>query len=252
VLKIPVERQLKEEFGFHTVQANVRTEYGHDPEDEKISNMLTGDLNVAVVEWIVQYKISDPYLYAFRVRNVGTTLRDMTEAAMRQVIGDHSVTEVLTVGRESIQVRAREKLQQMCDTYETGVRVLQLVLQNVDPPESVRPSFNEVNQAIQERERSINEAWAEYSRVIPEAKGKAEQAIQAAEGYATERVNQAKGHADRFLALQREYAKAPQVTRSRLYLETMASVLPKAGKRFVLDKEMKGLLPVLPLGGTAQ
>jgi membrane protease subunit HflK len=252
VMKVPVERQLKEEFGFHTVRADVRSDYGRDESDEKISNMLTGDLNVATVEWIVQYKIQDPYLYAFRVRNVATTFRDMTEAAMRQVIGDHSVTEVLTVGREAIQVKAREKLQGMCDTYETGIRVLQLVLQNVDPPEPVRPSFNEVNQAIQERERAINEAWAEYSRVIPEARGKAEQAVQASEGYRTERVNQAKGHAERFLALQSEYAKAPQVTRSRLYLETLGTVLPNAGKRLVLDKELKGLLPVFPLGGQPQ
>lgn len=248
VLKIPVERQLKEEFGFHTMRADVRSEYGRD-DDEKISNMLTGDLNVAVVEWIVQYKIQDPYQYAFRVRNVERTFRDMSEAAMRQVIGDHSVTEVLTVGREAIQVKAREALQGMCDRYETGIKVLQLVLQNVDPPEPVRPSFNEVNQAIQERERVINEAWAEYSRVIPEAKGKAEQTVQTAEGYATERVNQAKGQSERFLKLQTEYAKAPEVTRSRLYLETMASVLPKAGKRVVLDEDLKGVLPLLPLGG---
>ncbi|HTM46407.1 MAG TPA: FtsH protease activity modulator HflK [Polyangiaceae bacterium] len=248
VLKIPVERQLKEEFGFHTTRADVRSEYGRDENDERVSNMLTGDLNVAVVEWIVQYKIADPYLYAFRVRNVQATFRDMSEAAMRQVIGDHSVTEVLTVGRETIQSKARERLQELCDTYETGIRVLQLVLQNVDPPEPVRPSFNEVNQAIQERERSINEAWAEYSRVIPEAKGKAEQAIQSAEGYATERVNQARGQANRFLALQTEYQKSPQVTRSRLYLETLGAVLPKAGKRIVLDQDLKGLLPLLQLG----
>jgi membrane protease subunit HflK len=252
VIKVPVERQLKEEFGFHTVRADVRSEYGRNEDDEKVANMLTGDLNVATVEWIVQYKIQDPYLYAFRVRNVATTFRDMSEAAMRQVIGDHSVTEVLTVGREAIQMRARDRLQSMCDTYETGIRVLQLVLQNVDPPEPVRPSFNEVNQAIQERERAINEAWAEYSRVIPEAKGKAEQAVQGSEGYATERVNQAKGHTERFLALQREYVKAPQVTRTRLYLETLATVLPQAGKRMVLDTELKGLLPVFPLGGQAK
>lgn len=252
VLKIPVERQLKEEFGFHTLRADVRSEYGRSEDDAKISNMLTGDLNVAVVEWIVQYKIEDPYQYAFRVRNVGQTFRDMSEAVMRQVVGDHSVTEVLTVGREAIQVKARDSLQAMCDRYQTGIKVLQLVLQNVDPPESVRPSFNEVNQAIQERERAINEAWAEYSRVIPEAKGKAEQAVQTAEGYATERVNQAKGHTERFLKLQQEYAKAPAVTRSRLYLETMASVLPKAGKRVVLDEDLKGVLPLLPLGGKVQ
>jgi modulator of FtsH protease HflK len=250
VTKVPVERQLKEEFGFHTLQSAAgRSEYGRTEDEERVSVMLTGDLNVAVVEWIVQYKIRDPYDFAFRVRNVSSTFRDMSEAAMRQVIGDHSVTEVLTIGREAIQIKARQKLQEMCDHYQTGIQVLQLVLQNVDPPELVRPSFNEVNQAIQERERVINEAWAEYSRVIPEAKGKAEQVIQGAEGYATERVNHARGNTERFLALQSEHAKAPLVTRTRLYLETMGSVLPQAGKRVVLDKDLKGLMPLLPLGG---
>jgi len=248
VTKVPVERQLKEEFGFHTVQAATRTEYGRTEEDTRASTMLTGDLNVAVVEWIVQYKISDPYDFAFRVRNVSSTFRDMAEAAMRQVIGDHSVTEVLTVGREAIQSKARHRLQEMCDHYQTGIQVLQLVLQNVDPPEAVRPSFNEVNQAIQERERAINEAWAEYSRVIPEARGKAEQVVQSAEGYAAERVNHARGNSGRFLALQGEYAKSPRVTRTRLYLESLANVLPLAGKRMVIDANLKGLLPLFPLG----
>jgi membrane protease subunit HflK len=252
VMKVPVERQLKQEFGFHTVAAGVQTEYGRSDSDQRVSSMLTGDLNVANVEWIVQYKIRDPYKYIFRVRNVVATFRDMAEAAMRQVVGDRSVTEVLTVGREAIQVKAREQLQAMCDRYETGIQVLQLVLQDVNPPEPVRPSFNEVNQAIQERERAINEAWAEYNRVIPEARGKAEQVLQSAEGYAAERVNHARGDTNRYLALQAEYAKAPRVTRTRLYLETLATVLPAAGKRLLLDANMKGVLPLFSLGGQAQ
>lgn len=249
VLKVPVERQLKQEFGFHTIKAGVQTEYDRSAADQGASAMLTGDLNVATVEWIVQYKIRDPYKYVFRVRNVGSTFRDISEAAMRAVIGDRSVSEVLTVGREAIQVLAKEKLQEICDRYETGIQVLQLVLQDVNPPEPVRPSFNEVNQAIQERERAINEAWAEYNRVIPEARGKAEQVVQAAEGYAAERVNHSRGDANRYLALQAEYAKSPRVTRTRLYLETLADVLPAAGKRILLDANLKGILPLLPLGG---
>jgi membrane protease subunit HflK len=187
----------------------------------------------------------------FNVRNVGETLRDMAEASMRQVVGDHSVTEVLTIGRESIQVSAKEALQGLCDRYHTGIEIRQLVLQDVNPPKPVQDSFNEVNQAIQERERLINQAWARYNSVIPEARGKAEQTIQAAEGYATERVNKSRGDAQRFVAMQEEYAKAPVVTRTRLYLETMTGVLPAAKRRIFVDDQIKGLLPLLPLDSPA-
>jgi membrane protease subunit HflK len=247
VAKVPVERQLKQEFGFRTVSADVQTEYEHTEDTQAEAMMLTGDLNVATVEWIVQYKVRDPYLYLFKVRDVTSTFRDLSEASMRQVVGDRSVSEVLTIGREEIQLRAKEDLQGMCDRYETGIEVLQLVLQDVNPPEPVRPSFNEVNQAIQERERAINEAWAAYNRVIPEARGKALQTVESAEGYATERINRAQGDANRFLAVQAEYAKAPEVTRTRLYLETMARVLPGAGPRIVVDSDVKGVLPMLSL-----
>jgi membrane protease subunit HflK len=248
VVKVPVQRQLKQEFGFRTTHVAVRSEHSTGEESKLESMMLTGDLNVATVEWIVQFKIRDPYKYLYRVRNVNETFRNMSEATMRQVIGDHGITEVLTIGREQIQVSAKQKLQELCDRYDTGIQVLQLVLQDVNPPEPVRPSFNEVNQAIQERERHINEAWAEYNRVIPEARGKAAQALQAAEGYATERVNRSKGEVARFLSLQGEYAKAPQVTRTRLYQETLAEILPAAGPRILLDPSLKGLVPLLSLG----
>jgi modulator of FtsH protease HflK len=245
VIKVPVQRQLKEEFGFRTTRVGVQTEY-EEPEDAKLeSRMLTGDLNVADVEWIVQYKIKNAYQYVFRVRDVRGTLRDLSEAVMRKVVGDHSVTEVLTVGREHIQTQAKDELNTLCNHYEMGIEVLQLVLQDVDPPEAVRESFNEVNQAIQERERSINQAWANYNAVIPEATGKAQQEIQSAEGYATERVNNAQGDVQRFLALHTEYRKAPAVTRSRLYLETIGQVLPKARRRIFIDDQIKGVLPLL-------
>jgi membrane protease subunit HflK len=204
-IKVPIQRQLKEEFGFRTVRAGVKSEFETSDDAKQESRMLTGDLNVANVEWIVQYKIKDAYQYTFRVRDVRGTLRDLSEAVMRKVVGDHSVTEVLTVGREHIQLEAKNELNKLCNHYEMGIEVLQLVLQDVNPPEAVRESFNEVNQAIQERERSINQAWANYNSVIPEAQGKAEQEIQSAEGYATERVNNAQGDVQRFLALQAEY-----------------------------------------------
>lgn len=251
VIRVQVQRQLKEEFGFRTVRAGVQTEYRTDESMEREATMLTGDLNVANVQWIVQYQVKNPRKYVFKVRRPTKTLRDMTEAAMRKVVGDHSVTEVLTVGRERVALSVKEELQQMCDRYDVGIEVLQLVLQDVNPPGPVRDSFNEVNQAIQERERSVNQAWARYNSVIPEARGKAQQALQAAEGYAKERTNQARGDVARFIALEEEYRKAPEVTRSRLYLESMAKVLPRARRRVFIDEEMKGVLPILSLDGNA-
>ena len=203
--------------------------------------MLTGDLNVATVEWIVQYKVSDPYKYLFKLRDVEETFRLMAEASMRSVVGDHSVTELLTVGREAIAAKAKELLSSLCKLYD-----------NVDPPEAVKPSFNAVNQAIQERERAINEAWAEYNQEIPRARGLAEQKIQAAEGYAVDRVNRAKGDAERFVALEEQYRKAPEVTRTRIYLETLSAVLPGAGKKLIFDEKAKGILPMFPLGPTQE
>jgi modulator of FtsH protease HflK len=252
VQKVPVQRQLKQEFGFRTVRADVQSTYRKDEKTAAESLMLTGDLNVATVEWIVQYKISDPYKYLFKLRDVEETFRLMAEASMRTVVGDHSVTELLTVGRESIAAKAKELLSNLCRLYDNGIAVQQLVLQDVDPPESVKPSFNAVNQAIQERERAINEAWAEYNQEIPRARGLAEQKIEAAEGYAVDRVNRAKGDAQRFVALEEQYRKAPEVTRTRIYLETLSAVLPAAGKKLIFDEKAKGILPLFPLGNTAE
>ncbi len=248
VSKVPVERQLKHEFGFRTVRAEIQSTYTKDERASAESLMLTGDLNVATVEWIVQYKISDPYKYLFKLRDVEDTFRLMAEASMRTVVGDHSVTELLTVGREAIAAKAKELLSNLCKLYDNGISVQQLVLQDVDPPELVKPSFNAVNQAIQERERAINEAWAEYNQEIPRSRGLAEQAIQAAEGYTVDRVNRAKGDAQRFNALEEQYSKAPEVTRKRIYLETLAAVLPAAGRKLIFDERAKGILPMFPLG----
>jgi len=249
VTKVPIQRQLKEEFGFETVAADVRSQFQTSPERAQESAMLTGDLNVAVVEWIVQYRIRDPKLYLFHLRNVRHTFRDMSEAAMRQVVGDHSVDEVLTIGREAIALKAKEELQRLCDLYKNGIEVQQLVLQDVNPPDPVKPAFNEVNQAIQEKERAINEAWAEYNKAVPKAKGEAEQAVRAAEGYALERVNNAEGDAKRFDAVYEEYRKAPGVTKKRIYLETLRELLPRLKKKVVLDEKARGVLPLLQLDG---
>jgi membrane protease subunit HflK len=251
----PGQRQLKTEFGFRTTASGVQSQFEQTDTTRAESLMLTGDLNVAVVEWIVQYKVKDPYKYLFKVRNLdsadrrgdASTFRDMNEAVMREIVGDHSVNEVLTVGREKIQVDAKELLQQLCDRYETGLEVLQIVLQDVNPPDPVKPAFNEVNQAIQEKERLINEAWADYNQTVPNARGEAERAVRAAEGYALERVNNAHGDVARFVNIYDEYRKAPDVTRKRLYLETLNEVLPKTGRKLVVDSSMKGLLPLLNL-----
>ena len=255
VTVVPVQRQLKAEFGFVTDRPAIRSQYSQNENTLAESLMLTGDLNVAVVEWIVQYKVKDPYKYLFKVRNLdsatrrgeSTTFRDMNEAVMREVVGDHSVNEVLTVGREKIQVDAKNLLQQLCDRYETGLEVLQIVLQDVNPPDPVKPAFNEVNQAIQEKERLINEAWADYNQTVPNARGEAERVVRAAEGYALERINNARGDVARFVNIYDEYRKAPDVTRKRLYLETLNEVLPKTGRKLIIDSSMKGLLPLLNL-----
>jgi membrane protease subunit HflK len=253
VTKVPVQRQLKMEFGFRTLRADTQSQFAAtSPETLGESLMLTGDLNVGVVEWIVQYRIKEPRAYLFNVRDVPATFRYMSEAAMRQVVGDHSVDEVLTIGREAIALLAKAELQRLCDLYGIGIEVQQLVLQDVNPPDPVKPAFNEVNQAIQEKERAINDAWADYNNAVPRAKGEAEQAIRAAEGYALERVNNAEGDAKRFEALYEEYRKAPLVTRKRIYLESLGEIMPKLGRKVILDETARGILPLLQLEGAKE
>jgi membrane protease subunit HflK len=244
--KIPVQRQLKQEFGFRTASTGSRTEYSKRSfADESL--MLTGDLNLSDVEWVVQYRIVDSYRYLFKVRNAEKTLRDMTESAMRKIVGDRTVNEVLTVGRQEVASSVEVILQQMCEEYENGIRIDQVVLQDVNPPESVKPSFNAVNEAQQERETLLNRAEAEYNRVIPRARGEALETIQLAEAYALNRVNRAKGEADRFNSLFNEYVKAPEVTKKRIYLETMERVLPKLGNKVIVDERGQNVLPLLNL-----
>ena len=248
VIKVPVQRQLKQEFGFRTVEAGVRSRF-EDAAFGEEAVMLTGDLNVAVVEWIVQFRVADPYEFLFKVRNLTDTFRAMNEAVMREVVGDRTVTEVLTVGRQEIESRVEERLQAMVVQYEMGITIEQVVLQDVNPPDPVKPSWDEVNQAQQQRDRMINEARAQYNQVIPRARGEALQTILQAEGYALNRVNRAQGESTRFKALYEAYRRAPEVTRQRLYLETIERVLPSVGNKVFLDKDARGILPLLPLDG---
>ncbi len=246
VIKVPVQRQLKEEFGFRTTVPGVRTKYSKSNYENE-SLMLTGDLNVAVVEWSTQYRIKDPYKFLFKVKDLRKTFRDMNESIMREVVGNRNVNDILTVGRQEIASEVKRRLQRLCDQYETGIAVDQIVLQNVNPPDPVKPSFNEVNQAQQEKEKMINEAMAAYNRIIPKAKGEALKTIQQAEGYATDRINRAKGDAAFFDEILKAYQRAPSVTRERLYLETMENIYPKVRNKIIIDKKIKSLLPFLSL-----
>ncbi len=246
VIKVAVERQQKEEFGFRTRKAGVRTNYSRrNYLDESL--MLTGDLNLANVEWVVQYRISNPYNYLFKVRNPKNTLRDISEAAMRQIVGDRTVNEVLTVGRTEISNKMETLLQQICNDYSLGIKIEQVVLQDVNPPDPVKAAFNAVNEAQQQKATLINQAKSEYNKVIPKARGQAKETVQKAEGYAMERVNTALGETARFNALYDEYRKAPDVTRQRIYLETMGKILPKLGNKVITDEKGNNVLPLLQM-----
>lgn len=246
VYRVPVERQQKEEFGFRTISAGVQSQFTKSGTTDE-SLMLTGDLNLADVEWVVQYRIEDPYSYLFKVRNPVNSLRDISEAAMRQVVGDRTVNEVLTVGRTEIANKVLEEIQRICIEYSLGIKIEQVVLQDVNPPDPVKDAFNAVNEAQQEKETLINQAKSEYNKVIPRASGQAEETIQKAEGYATERVNNALGEAARFNALFNEYVKAPEVTKRRIYLETLADALPRLGHKFITDEKGNNVLPLLQM-----
>ena len=248
--KVRVEYVYKEEFGFATSGTLSRRGTQQPIHDIETSQMLTGDLNIADVEWIVQYKIRDPKAYLFKVRNVEQTLRNVSEAVMRRVVGDRSVSEVLTVGRAEIATLVEEEIQALLDQYETGIIVTTVQLKDVNPPDPVRPSFNEVNEARQEKERTTNQAWEAYNKAIPEAEGAALRTVSMAEGYAIDRVNRAQGDAERFNAVLTEYLRAPDVTRKRLYVETMTAVLPGIQTKYIVDEELRGVLPLLHLGGT--
>jgi len=244
--RVRIKHIFKEEFGFRTLLPGVRTEYARGVFLEE-SLMLTGDLNTAVVEWIVQYRVKNPVDYLFKVRNIGDTIRNTSEFAVREIVGDRSVTEVLTIGRIEIGTEVQRVMQQVLDSYQSGIHIVTAKLQDVNPPDPVKPAFNEVNEAKQEREKLINEAWQEYNKIIPQATGEAERTIREAEGYALNRVNRANGDAHKFISIWQEYNTAKDVTRRRLYLEMMLDVLPKIEKKYIIDSSQQGMLPFLDL-----
>ncbi|TVP78022.1 MAG: FtsH protease activity modulator HflK [Puniceicoccaceae bacterium] len=245
---VPTARVLKQEFGFRTESVAGRTQYRKDRMHRDESLMLTGDLKVIDVEWVVQYRVSDPNKFLHQVRQPEQTLRDVSEAVMRQIVGNSLGSDVLTEKRVQVANSARVELQKAMDDFDLGIQISTIELQDVTPPEPVKPAFNEVNQAEQERERFINEAEKRRNQVIPRAEGQAQQMIAEAQGYAARRVNAARGEADRFTAINAAYRESPDVTRQRMYLEMIDQVLPNAGKIFILDENQSAPLPLLNLG----
>ncbi|MGD9210513.1 MAG: FtsH protease activity modulator HflK [Desulfobacteraceae bacterium] len=246
VTKVKVRRVYKEEFGFQTLTSSTQNHFRAESENTNVSLMLTGDLNVALVPWIVQYRIKDPYNYLFKVNDVRRLLRDMAEAAMRLVVGDRSINEVITK-REEIAIDAKNVLQAELDHAQTGINIVTIEMKKTNVPVPVQPSFNEVNQAVQEKEQLIYQAREDYNKAIPAARGEAERTVKAAEGFSLDRINRAKGDSARFKALYAEYAKAKDVTRRRLYLEALRDLIPKMGPKFIVDADQKNLLPLLNL-----
>lgn len=244
---VPVKRQLKQEFGFTTPGASDPYQGARDGETRRETEMVTGDLNAALVEWVVQYRIADPVKFLFKVREPSATLRYVSESVMREVVGDRTVDEVITIGRQEIEFEALAKMQALTTKYAMGISIDQVQLKNINPPGPVQESFNEVNQAQQEKEKLINEARREYNKVIPLAEGEKDQRIREADGYRLKRINEAEGDVARFSALLAEYTKAPEVTRRRIYIETLQNVLPGIRSKIIMDEQASGILPLLNL-----
>jgi modulator of FtsH protease HflK len=247
VTPVKIQRIFKEEFGTRTVSAGVKTIYSQQSyKDESL--MLTGDLNILDVRWIVQFRVIDPEKMLFATRSPVINLRNVAEIVMRRLVGDYTVDEVLTTKREEIDSQAQLYMQELLDKYNTGLKIVTVKLLDVNPPNKVKPAFNEVNEAKQEKEQAINQAWEAYNKVIPKASGEAERTLSEAEGYSLDKVNRAKGDTDRFLAILEEYRKAPEVTRQRIYIETMSEVIPMAKQKYIMAPDQTSVLPLLNIG----
>lgn len=247
VMKAPVKNIQKIEMGFRTKSAGVKTYYDDSNQYKTESVMLTGDLNVVDMQWVVQYWISDIRDYLFNVNNVRNNIVDLTQAVMREVVGDRTATEVLTIGKTEIEAKVKEEMQKIIDRYKMGIQISTVKLQDVNPPEVVKPSFNEVNTAKQEAEQMVNDAWKDYNKIIPAARGKADETIAKAKAYKVNLVNRAKGDAKRFMSFYEEYKKAPAITKNRLYYEKLQDVLKNAKELFIIDNDVKGVVPFLSL-----
>ena len=247
VTPVKVQYIFKEEFGTRTLNPGIKTTYSMQSYSDE-SLMLTGDLNILDVRWIVQFRVKDPAKMLFATRNPIINLRNVAEIVMRRLVGDYTVDEVLTTKREEIDIQAQLDMQELLDKYKTGLKVITVKLLDVNPPDKVKPAFNEVNEAKQEKEEAINQAWEAYNKVIPKARGEAEKTLREAEGYSLDKINRAKGNTERFLAVLNEYQKAPDVTKKRIFIETMSEVIPMAKQKYIIDPKQTSILPLLDIG----
>lgn len=250
LIKVDVGTVRKEEFGFRTrqpAQQSVFDRRGLEIE----SLMLTGDKNVINCAWIVQYRVEDPFNFLFKVDNVSQAIRDSSEMVTRRIVGNMDFDYVLS-NREILANKAKEELQDQLSMLEAGVRVVTLQFLDINPPDPVKPAFNEVNEADQDMKRLVNEAEATYNKIIPKARGTAKRIVEEAHGYAVQRVNEARGETNRFISILKEYQNAPEVTRKRMYLEAMQRILPGVDHIFVMDKSQQNLLPFLDLSKRQQ
>lgn len=245
-LKVPVRKILKMEFGFRTVKPGVRSSYDTGNYKQE-AIMLTGDLNVVDLTWIIQYQIKDAREFLFNVHNVPKNLFDISQSVVREVVGDRTVTEAIIEARDEIAFESLGKMQTILDEYKMGIRLVALELQDVVPPDKVRPSFDEVNAAVQDAKQIANMAEKQRQKLLQEELGKADQTIKNAEAYKVDLVNRATGDARRFLSLYEEYRKAPEVTEKRLYFVHMQKILNKSKKVYVVDSDLKSIVPFLPL-----
>ncbi|MDP8214388.1 MAG: FtsH protease activity modulator HflK [Candidatus Euphemobacter frigidus] len=247
VTPVRIRHIFTDEFGVRTLEAGRKTRYSSRSYLGE-SLMLTGDLNILDVRWIVQYRIADPVKFLFNTRNPVNNIRDISEVVMRRLVGDYSVDEVLTTKRSEINTLAQTGIQKILADYETGVQIVTVKLQDVNPPDKVKPAFNEVNQAKQEKDKLVNQAWEAYNKIIPKARGEAERTIREAEGYAVDKINRARGDTERFISVLAEYKKAPEITKKRVYLETMSEIIPKARQKYIMDPKQTSILPLLNIG----
>ena len=250
VIKVDIETVRKEEFGFRTKVPGQKSIYQREGFDSE-SLMLTADKNVIDVQWIVQYKVQDPFNFLFKVQDVRQSVRDVSETSMRRIVGNMDFDYVLS-NREILANTTAKELQAELNNYEAGAVIVTVQLQDVNPPDAVKPAFNEVNEADQDMKRLVNEAEEAYNRVIPKARGEALQIVEEASGYLAQRVNESKGDTSRFLAIMKEYQAAKEVTRKRMYLETMQEILPSVTDIYVMDKDQRSILPFLNVGGAQQ
>jgi membrane protease subunit HflK len=245
---IPTQRILKEEFGFRTERSGVVSEYSSADFPQE-STMLTGDLNIIDVEWIIQYQITDARAWLFNVEDQHKTIRDISQSVVSMLVGDRTIFDVIGAERATIEVQGQDMMNALYKSYGLGIKVNTVKLQNIVPPKGpVQDAFEDVNKAIQDRSRLINEGKEAYNQAIPRARGEAEKAVQEAEGYATERVNRARGDVSRFLAVLGEYQQAPDVVRTRLYYEMYDEVFAAGGVTSLVDKNLKNFLPLKNLG----